>query len=126
MLHSSQRLEQLHKGTGCQLITGVEFQHLQFYRMFGETRKRLVADSWTIVEIDNLKVIQIFSNERDAFLCDLAPLDLQSLQFTLSHGHEANGIIADVVAVISLKKRYSALVIPTVVIARRGKRGIRW
>lgn len=100
MFHSPQRLEQLHKGAGCQLIAGVEFQHLQFYRMLGETRKRLVADGWTIVEIEYLKVIQIFSDERDAFLCDLAPLDLQSLELTLSHGHEANGVIADVVAVI--------------------------
>ena len=68
--------------------------------MFGETRKRLIADCWTIVEIDNLQVIQILSDEGDALLRDLAPLDLQSLEFTLPHGHEANGVIADAVAVI--------------------------
>lgn len=68
--------------------------------MFGETRKRLIADGWTIVEVDNLQVIEILSDEGDALLSDLAPLDLQPLEFTLSHGHEANGVIADVVAVI--------------------------
>jgi len=56
--------------------------------MPGQTQDGLVAYCWTVVEIDNLKIIQILCNESNAFLTGCAPLNLKSFEFSQSHGNK--------------------------------------
>lgn len=90
MLHHPQALEQLHKGARCQLVAGLKLQHLQLDCVFGQTGEGLIADRRTVVEVDCLQVVEVLSDEGNALLRDLAPLYLQSFEFTLPHCHQTH------------------------------------